>query len=102
MKIEEYNAVISEITQAIADPTKVDIPKITAGLAKINDGFSENVSALDTATKEAKANKEAYEGAVKYNMQLFQEKAVKPATTTTVTPPEDKKQSISGLDLSDF
>jgi hypothetical protein len=101
MKIEEYNAIMKDIVGAMADPAKVDIPKITANLTKLTDDYNAVSVTLDNTQKEAQKNKEAYENAIAYNMQLFRERAVKPAETTVIQS-EDKKKSFSDLDLSNL
>jgi hypothetical protein len=101
MKIEDYNVIMNEIAQAMSDPTKVDVPKITTSLSKLRDDYGEVIAQNEKVTKDYDDTKKAYEEALKYNMQLFLDRGVKQSETAHI---EDKDESIeiSDLDLSDL
>lgn len=97
MKIEEQNALLVEIAESLADQ-----PKVTTLLSRLREDYTQVSATLEKAQSDAETNKKNYEDALKYNMQLFKERAVQaPPQQTNVTQSEDKK-SFSDLDLKDF
>jgi hypothetical protein len=102
MKTEDYNLIMTQIGEGLADPEKVDVPKITSLLSKVRDDYGETQAELTKVTEERDTNKKAYEEAIKYNMQMFLSKAVKTAEPQKELSLDDKKPSFNDLDLSDF
>lgn len=98
MKIEDYNAIMTDIAQSLSDQ-----PKVTTLLSKLRDDYNEMTASLDNKTKEADKHKKDYEDALKYNMQMFLERGVKPQEQTKPeSHTDEKKLNCSDLDLSNF